>query len=258
LAGKTKLLRDQDGVHFTGTGYRKLGYFVLRELKRAATQAWEERTIPLAGNEAEQARIRPVQTVKLAPLSGSGKGPPTKNGITSNQANAGSTGGAGLKAETSQITIRGLGEQSITLEILRPAIPASVVSLLTRRESADKPTHVGEAVMTEILGGLTVVSSVTPMGDAGARQRAGSDQTTPMYRVLQRGESLPPKPGRADEMPWPRPEPVLDPQLSRPLQAEAASTVIDTGSVAASTKAKSQDGPPLPRRPSPSFSPRPR
>src|SRR5690606_28033049 len=82
LAGKTKLLRDQDGVHFTDTGYRKLGYFVLRELKRAATQAWEERTIPLAGNEAEQARIRPVQTVKLAPLSGSGKGPPTKNGIT--------------------------------------------------------------------------------------------------------------------------------------------------------------------------------
>jgi hypothetical protein len=262
LAGKTKLLRDQDGIHFTGTGYRKLGYFVLRELKRAATQAWEERTIPLAGSEAEQARIRPVQTVKLAPLSGTGKGPSSRNGIASNQASAVASGaGGGLKAETSHVTIRGLGEQSITVEILRPAIPASVVSLLTRRESADKPTHVGEAVMTEILGGLTVVSSVTPMGEAGTRQRAGNDQTTPMYRVLQRGESLPPKPGRADEMPWPRPEPVLDPRLSLPLQAEAASTTtIDTGSVPASVKAKGHgsSGPPLPRRPSPSFSPRPR
>jgi hypothetical protein len=258
LAGKTRLLRDQDGVHFTGTGYRKLGYFVLRELKRAATQAWEERTVPLAGSEAEQARLRPVQAVKLAPLSGSGPGA-AKSGTAASQASAASSGdGAGLKAETSQVTIRGLGEQSVRVEILRPAIPASVVSLLTRRESADKPTHVGEAVMTEILGGLTVVSSVTPMGEAGTRQRAGSDQTTPLYRVLQRGESMPPKPGRADEMPWPRPEPVLDPQLSRPLEAATASTAIDTGSVAAPIKAKTADGPPLPRRPSPSFSPRAR
>lgn len=259
LAGKTRLLRDQDGIHFTGTGYRKLGYFVERELKRAAAQAWEERTIPLAGSEAEQARVRPPPTVKLAPLPASGQKPPAKEAAATRLADGQTSGDdTGLKAETSQVTIRGLGEKgekSITVEILRPAIPASVVSLLTRRESADKPTHVGDAVMTEILGGLTVVSSVTPMGEVGARHRAGSDQTTPLYRVLQRGESLPPKPGRADEMPWPRPEPVLDPRLSQPLDAEPASAGIDTGSVATPAKADAPDGPPLPRRPTPAVAP---
>lgn len=256
LAGKMRLLRDQDGVHFTGTGYRKLGYFVERELKRAAAQAWEERMVPLAGSEAEQARIRPPPTVKLAPLSTPGQKATAKGLIASRESNAATSGaGDGLSAESSRITIRSLGEQSVTVEILRPAIPASVVSLLTRRESSDKPTHVGDAVMTEILGGLTVVSSVTPVGEVGVRHRAGSDQTTPLYRVLQRGESLPPKPGRADEMPWPRPEPVLDPRLSRPLQAEPASTSVETGSVADQIR-KTSSGPPLPRRPSPSFAPR--
>jgi len=51
LDGKTRLLRDGDGVHFTPAGYRRLAHFVERELKRAAAQAWEERTVPLAGSE---------------------------------------------------------------------------------------------------------------------------------------------------------------------------------------------------------------
>ncbi|MEZ5818871.1 MAG: GDSL-type esterase/lipase family protein [Hyphomicrobiaceae bacterium] len=258
LAGKTRLLRDQDGIHFTGAGYRKLAYFVERELKRAATQAWEERAIPLAGSEAEQARVRPAPSVKLGPLVASGAKPTPKSAIGGGTNAAATTGaGGGLKAESSRVTLRTLGdqgrEQSVTIEILRPAIPASVVSLLTRRESRDKPSHVGDAVMTEILGGVTVVSSVTPIGEAGSRRRGAGDQTTPLYRVLQRGESLPPKPGRADEMPWPRPEPALDPRLSRPLEPEPASAPIDTGSVPQAAKAMPSDGPPLPRRPSPSF-----
>lgn len=257
LAGKTRLLRDQDGIHFTGTGYRKLGYFVERELKRAAAQAWEERAIPLAGSEAEQARVRPAPTVKLAPFAASGQKAVAKGiGIGRPLSADKSADGDGLKAETSQITLRGAGEQATTIEILRPAVPASVVSLLTRRESADKPTHVGESVMTEILGGLTVVSSVTPVGESATRQRSGVDQTTPLYRVLQRGESMPPKPGRADDMPWPRQEPVLDPRLSQALGEQLPASAIDTGSVAVKTKPAKSDGPPLPRRPSASFAPR--
>jgi len=257
LAGKMRLLRDQDGVHFTGAGYRKLAYFVERELKRAATQAWDERMIPLAGNESEQARVRPPPTVKLAPLAASDSAAGAKGADIARAARAAADAAGGVSAETSRVTLRTIGaqgrEESVTLEILRPAIPASVVSMLTRRESNDKPTHVGDSVMTEILGGLTVVSSVTSLGEAGERRRLGADQTTPLHRVLLRGESLPPKPGRSDDMPWPRPEPVLDARLSRPLAAESAAA-MDTPSVPAVTKpASSSAGVPLPRRPTPAF-----
>ncbi|MBS0242201.1 MAG: DUF459 domain-containing protein [Proteobacteria bacterium] len=224
LTGKMRLLRDSDGVYFTAAGYKKLAYFVERELKRAATQAWDERTIPLAGAEAEQARIRPPTTVKVGPLAaqtaqaakrpGPGSGP---GGLRPPTARSGETVTADdVKAETSRITIKNIGpdgrEESTTVEILRPAIPASLVALITRRQSADKPTNVGDPVMTEILGGLTVVSSVTPLAESSAERRR--DSSSPLARVLQRGEALPPKPGRADEMPWPRPEPELDPRLS--------------------------------------------
>lgn len=213
LAGKTRLLRDSDGVHFTGAGYRKIAYFVERELKRAATQAWDERTIPLAGSEVEQARIRPAPAVKLAPLNAGARASGAAGEGAPKAAGPGGAGDGpgGIRADNSRITLRSLSEQgreeNVTIEIVRPEIPASVVSMLTRRESSDKATIVGDSIMTEILGGLTVVSSVTPLAEVqGERRRGVADQTTPLHRVLQRGESMPPKPGRADEMPWPRPE----------------------------------------------------
>ncbi|MGE0699008.1 MAG: GDSL-type esterase/lipase family protein [Hyphomicrobiaceae bacterium] len=274
LAGKMRLLRDSDGVHFTAAGYRKLAYFVERELKRAASQAWDERTIPLAGSEPEQARVRPPPTVKLAPL-GAGTRPEAAAGGGGFRQSAGKSAQSvgdegGIRAETSRITLRSLGEkgreESVTLEILRPAIPAQVVSLITRRESADKASQIGDPLMTEILGGLTVVSSVTPLAEAsGERRRGGIDASTPLARVLQRGESLPPKPGRADEMPWPRPEPVLDPRLSQPMKPlPASTTAADLAGTRPLTRQpgppapvapRASDEPPLPRRPSPSFVP---
>jgi hypothetical protein len=82
-----------------------------------------------------------------------------------------------------------------------------VLNILTRRQSPDKAAHVGDTVMGEVLGDLTVVATVTTLGEiSGERRRAGAlDAGTPFSRVLVRGETLPPKPGRADEMPWPRP-----------------------------------------------------
>ena len=57
IAGKQRLVRDADGVLFTWPGYRKLAHFVEREIKRDLTQARNDRSIPLAGAEAEQKRI---------------------------------------------------------------------------------------------------------------------------------------------------------------------------------------------------------
>ena len=59
VTGKVRRLRDSDGVHFTEAGYLKLAHFVERELKRDVTQARTERSIPLAGDAAEQSRVNP-------------------------------------------------------------------------------------------------------------------------------------------------------------------------------------------------------
>lgn len=252
LAGKIRLLRQSDGVHFTEHGNRKLAYFVERELRRAAQQAWDERTIPLAGAEAEQARIRPAPTVKLAPL------PPTRTGgtvaskvqaeVAKRSAPPVAAAGSGIAAENGKIVLKSIGaqgrEESIAIEILRPAIPAAVVQLLTRRESEDKASVVGDQVMTEILGGLTVVSSITPLAEtAGDRRRGASDASSPLRRVLQRGETLAPKPGRSDDLPWPRPEPVVERVNYAPTGSLASRPV-------ASPEARAPGEPPLPRRPS--------
>ncbi len=260
LAGKIRNLRDTDGVHFSPAGYRKVAYFVERELKRAAAQAWDERTIPLAGSEDEQSRIRPPTTVKLGPLAASVA---KKSAGASAEAGAQKSGetaaqpDAGVKAENSRITLKSIGaqgrEESVTLDILRPAIPAAVVALLTRRESETKASQVGDAVMTEILGGLTVVSSVTPLAEPTGDRRRTAAASSPLSSVLQKGESLPPKPGRADEMPWPRPEPVLEkasgvPASVAPTPAVAPATARPGRGDARGT-APAADVPPLPRRP---------
>ncbi len=251
LDGKSRLLREGDGVHFTWHGSRKLAHFVERELKRAAQTAWDERTIPLAGTEAEQTRIRPPSNVKLAPLpqilAGGAKGtrPAAKR-------NAAAEAAGGIAADNSQITVNLPGAQgrieAIKLEIVRPAIPANVLSLIKRREAADKPSQVGDAVMTEILGGITVVSSVTLSGEGASERRRGvAGATSPLHRVLQRGESLPPKPGRSDDLPWPRQEPELMPAA---LKSRDGGGGLRSVPAAAPGNAAWPGGPALPRRPS--------
>ena len=263
LAGKIRNLRDNDGVHFSGAGYRKVAYFVERELKRAAAQAWDERTIPLAGSEDEQSRIRPPSTVKLAPLAASvakkstaGPAAGASDGPgAAKPGEANSPGDRGVMAEHSRITLKSIGtqgrEESVTLEILRPAIPATVVALLTRRESENKASQVGDTVMTEILGGLTVVSSVTPLAEPTGERRRTAAAASPLSSVLQRGETLPPKPGRADEMPWPRLEPVLEKASAwaTPVAPTPAAAKPARAEPKAATPPPAADVPPLPRRP---------
>lgn len=207
LAGKSRLLRDSDGMHMTHEGYQKLAHFVERELKRDLAQAKNERAIPLAGGEAEQALIRPVRQAAREGAAGSW------NRTTIDTAN-GRSGGGDEKAETSRINLKTVDaqgrEQVLPIEILRPAIPAAVIAMVTRRESADRPTQMGDQVLDQIPGGLTVLSSITPGADSGdpaAQRRKMSPAQTPYFRVLVKGERIASRPGRADDASWPRPEP---------------------------------------------------
>lgn len=217
LTGKQRLLRHGDGISLTAVGNRKLAHYVEREIKRDLIQAKNERNIPLAGSEAEQRRISP----KAQQSEPAGAVREAQHGSTAATAKAGSEGLARansrlgeLKAENSTVAIKLPGRsgrsEEITVEILRPAIPASVVALVSRRQSASRPAQLGDTVQETLPGGLTVLSSITPGLAAGsqAQRRRLAPTQSPFFKVLVKGERIAPKPGRADDFSWPPPEPV--------------------------------------------------
>ncbi len=213
IAGKIVRLRDGDGVYFTAAGYRKLAHFVERDLKRDLAQARADRDVPLAGSEVEQAKVNPDKAKLAEPAPGAaGKGDTAGNagGGAATLAAALETGPGEQKAETGKIALKIVSasgrEEVLNLDIVRPAIAASVVQLVTRRESADKPAQMGDNLIDQISGGLMLMNSVTPPANTnrdGAPKLSAAQ--TPYFRVLFRGERLQPKPGRADDAEWPRP-----------------------------------------------------
>ncbi|MGD9828208.1 MAG: GDSL-type esterase/lipase family protein [Hyphomicrobiaceae bacterium] len=218
VAGTIRLLRDGDGVHFTSAGNRKLAHFVDRQMKRDIATAESERRLPLDGGASEMARL-----ARLAPEDS-----PVKKALAeaakkrAERSKASIRAAAGKQprgplappgvqdqpADKSRVTVRVTGrggkEESFTIDIVRPAIPAAVLAHVTRRTSPDVATPMGDTVDGDTIGGLTALSSITPTGDtSGGPQR----RTTPLtqaayYRVLIKGERLAPKPGRADDFSW--------------------------------------------------------
>jgi hypothetical protein len=218
LAGKQRLVREADGVLFTWAGYRKLAHFVEREIKRDLTQARSDRSIPLAGAETEQKRIA-AQRPRREPDAG-WKGTVTPNKETKTAAlpkgdsQPASTFDAfgEQKADNGRISLKTISpggrEETVTLELPRPAIAAAVIQLITRKDTGDRPSQMGDVLADDVGGGLVVLSSVTPAapGPGGAR-RVSPGQ--PYYQVWIKGERLPPRPGRADDFSWPRVDPEI-------------------------------------------------
>lgn len=215
LTGKQRLLRNGDGVGLTTVGNRKLAHFVEREIKRDLTQAKNERDIPLAGSEAEQRRISPkVQQEEAAsPTQSEEQAGWAATVDRGSGAIPSRSSGGDLKADNSKIKLKTAGnsgkEEEATIEILRPAIPESVVALIARQQSPDRPVQLGDTVTETLPGGVTVLSSITPALAAGsqAQRRRLAPTQSPFFKVLVKGERLPPKPGRADDFRWPPPEP---------------------------------------------------
>lgn len=227
LAGKNRLLRDSDGMHMTEAGYQKLAHFVERDIKRDLNRAKSVRTIPLAGAEAEQALINPTRQAKAA--DGSGMWQATAHAATG--AAGKQQGGSGDQvAETSRINLKSVGsdgrEQMLAVDIVRPAIPAAVIALVTRRESPDRLSQMGDQVVDQIPGGLTVMSSITPGGSDGAEERRKlSPAQSPYFRVLVKGERIASRPGRADDATWPLPTPPPPPQAEPQVIPNAAPAI---------------------------------
>ena len=235
-AGKMRVMRTPDGIGFTEAGNRKLAHFVERDIRRDLTQAKSERAIPLAGAEPEQRRINPAKAQpEVATPSAPSKPGETKSAwaATTNSAPQPTPLAASTaleqKADNSRISLRTVGlsgrEETLTLDILRPAIPASVIQLMARNASPDKATQVGDTLQDPLPGGLLMLSSVTPATDSGGpgrRARLAPTQT-PYFKVMVKGERLPAKPGRADDFRWPRPDQMVEaPPVAVPVTGATA------------------------------------
>jgi hypothetical protein len=231
VAGKQRLVRDVDGVLFTWIGYRKLAHFVEREIKRDLTLARSERSIPLAGSEAEQKRIAALRPRPPPADAGSKESAAATKESVGKDATKGApkTAAPGAvqppptadlpgeqKADHGRIMLKtitaGGREETVTLELPRPGIPAAVIQLVTRKDTGERPSPMGDALADDVGGGLVVLSSVTSLGTGPGSARKGAPGQ-PYYQVWLKGERLPPRPGRSDDFTWPRvdPEIVVEP-----------------------------------------------
>src|SRR5690606_40604855 len=98
----------------------------------------------------------------------------------------------------------------------RPAIPGSLMALLTRRAASDRASQPGEALVREIPGGLTLSRTISMAATPGTLQRRALPSQTPFFRVLVKGERLEPKAGRADDIAWPPAAPPVTPAAAPP------------------------------------------
>ena len=192
LSGKVRQLREQDGIHMTLKGYQKLANLVEREIIRDLAVAREERDVPLAGDVEEQGHVRDALQ---KPASGGGAA----------KSDAGKSSLADVPSEDSNVTLPlGPGGQSVAVTITRPTIPGAVMSqLLASREA--RQTDLGQTVAVDLVGDLTAMSSVVTSADA--QRVAGSRVSltdSPFYKLLIRGDSLQPRPGRVDDFSWPK------------------------------------------------------
>lgn len=220
VSGTQRQVRSGDGVLFTWAGYRKLAHFVEREIKRDLTQARNDRSVPLAGSEAEQKRIAAQRPLRDQTLDWKGTVTATKETRAAG-APRGDDGPPASpfeamgeqRADNGRIALKTISpggrEETVTLDLPRPAIPAAVIQLITRKDTGDRPSQMGDTIADDIGGGLVVLSSVTPaLSGPGSARRVSPGQ--PYYQVWIKGERQPPKPGRADDFSWPREDPVVE------------------------------------------------
>ncbi len=195
LTGQTKRLREADGVGLTAPGYRKLANYVETVLRRDLAHAKAQRNIPLAGDEEEQARVVP---------NASRSGPSAKGaaGLTSSSASEahpdGTNGLAGKQASG------GSGASEVRAESQTPAASAQDAQKRDQAAFGGAGYQGGEFILSDLGDGLTAIAVISPAGDFSMRE---IQRQTPLaertyFKVLGRGEALPPKDGRADDFRW--------------------------------------------------------
>jgi uncharacterized protein len=231
VTGNREKLRDGDGVGFTTAGNRKLASLLIAELKRDLAAARAERAVPLAGSEGEQRRINPEKAAAAAwkgVVSKDGKDTKdarTPQAVSLSPALAAATAAAAARpaigqgdqrSDNGKLALKLVNaagrEEATTVEIVRPPIPAAVIALLNRKEAAEASAPAFEMLAEDVGDGISVSTMVSALPDAaGPGKRRGVQSQSVYNAVWVRGERLVPKPGRADDFSWPRPDAVALP-----------------------------------------------
>jgi lysophospholipase L1-like esterase len=230
MSGARARLREGDGVMFAPAGNRKLAALVEKEMRRDIESAVADRAVPLAGDELEQRRVNPAKATAAVSVPSAWKGSVNvggpKGAATALSVPVGE-GAGDQKAETGRVAFKTLTaqgrEETVTLDLPRPALSAAVVAMMARREAiAGRGVQPGEPVSEDVGNGLVVINAVSQVGDgaqAAASQRRTAASQTPYQLVVVRGEALPPRAGRADDFSWPRTDAIAP---SPPVQPASA------------------------------------
>lgn len=176
VEGVTKRLRDNNGIGFTAEGNRKLAEFASSVVKRDLAAARRERSIPLAGDEQQQAQIARLSR-EDAP--GRRDGPEERPEDTDN---AFRQVPGGIPERDEGPEIRG-GSRAVSFSDYSPP---------------------GEQLAIDIGDNLTALATISPANILSAR---GARQQLPLserlyYRVLVQGEKLKAPQGRVDNYAW--------------------------------------------------------
>lgn len=257
LEGKVRSLRYKDGIHFTSAGYEKIAHFVKREILRDLRQAQAERLVELRGSPAELKRIRPKPDAKPAMTSTWSSlitGRSTQSKTKKTPGAPGTSSDRGLKAETVTVKVSPPSPANgkaapVEIKIFRPAVAPTIVALVTRRSSPERPVRFGDDFSLSAPSGrmLGTVSPSSSSNFAIVRKKMAPTQM-PFFKVWAKGERLAPRENRADDFSWPRPHPVvlIDPPKPDPPKIEKAAAPKAPTLVRRSYLPPGWTGPPLP------------
>ena len=194
LTGQTKRLREGDGVGLTAPGNRKLANYVEIALRRDLAHAKAQRNIPLAGDEEEQARVVPGASHNASAAKGTA-GPASS---PASEASSSRTSGAAEKPAS--------GANASDFKAEAVTRPGAAQDAQKRDQAAFGGTGYqgGEFILSDLGDGLTAIAVISPAGDFSMRE---IQRQTPLadrvyFKVLSRGDALPPKEGRADDFRW--------------------------------------------------------
>ena len=206
LDGQARRMRADDGMHFTMRGNVKLAHYVEKDLRKDLNAAKQERNVPLAGSEEEQAKLAGASApARQAPTA---ETPATPSPSPAAPPAAGEAAAASGQGEDQPAPATPLQEIQVgDVSVVRPAISDS--SLKAAAQSAAGAGASGmqdaETITNALPGGLTAVATLSVTTDVSltsSRPRLPLSQR-PYYRVLIKGEQLKPKSGRADDYAWP-------------------------------------------------------